>query len=76
MKHAEYRFYFDGMVVDVKLSFHRLCSGRIADGEGVYVPPTVPSLTKGTKSFQKRASGFLRTAIGKRLFDAVGLSSL
>lgn len=80
MKHTEYRFYFDGMVVDVKLSFHRLCSGRIANGEGGFRP--VASLTEGinngecVKPFQKRASCFLRTAISKRLLDVIGLKSL
>jgi hypothetical protein len=34
MKYFEYRLYFDGVVVDVKLSFHRLCAGRLADGGG------------------------------------------
>lgn len=34
MKSKEFRFYYDDVIVDVKLSFHRISTGRCADSGG------------------------------------------
>jgi hypothetical protein len=77
MKCQEYRFHFDGVIVDVKLSFHRICTGRFADsGGGVNLKGI--SATESDKAnnnggshntIQKWASGFRRSTICRFIFD-------
>jgi len=69
MKCQEFRIHFDGVVVDVKLTFHRIVPGRKADGDGNTVFIGVPVTESVAKikhggiliSIEKWVSGFLKS---------------
>lgn len=78
MKCEEIRIHFDGVIVDVKLSFHRRGAGRFADGGGRAEVLSGMPAAEGVgisnnggylKSIQKWASGFRRSTICRVLFD-------